>query len=97
MRGLGKGGRNSAMLSVPLSDPSCYAPVMDYLKNMAEDVEQDGNDYCVLLLITDGGIAGMMMNVHMHICQHVHVFVFTQPEQIKFSLHYQYNYTTDQK
>ena len=32
---------------------------MDYLKNMAEDVEQDGNDYCVLLLITDGGIAGM--------------------------------------
>ena len=46
-------------LSVPLSDPSCYAPVMDYLKNMAEDVEQDGNDYCVLLLLTDGGIAGM--------------------------------------
>jgi len=44
---------------VPLSDPSCYAPVMDYLKNMAEDVEQDGNDYCVLLLITDGGIADM--------------------------------------
>lgn len=44
---------------MPLSDPSCYAPVMDYLKNMAEDVEQDGNDYCVLLLITDGGIAGV--------------------------------------
>ena len=49
------------LLSVPLSDPSCYAPVMDYLKNMAEDVEQDGNDYCVLLLITDGGIAGRML------------------------------------
>ena len=49
------------LLSVPLSDPSCYAPVMDYLKNMAEDVEQDGNDYCVLLLITDGGIAGRMI------------------------------------
>ena len=45
-------------VSVPLSDPSCYAPVMDYVKNMAEDVEQDGNDYCVLLLLTDGGIAG---------------------------------------
>ena len=53
------------MLSVPLSDPSCYAPVMDYLKNMAEDVEQDGNDYCVLLLITDGGIAGQFSGYNM--------------------------------
>ena len=56
-------------LPVPLSDPSCYAPVMDYLKNMAEDVEQDGNDYCVLLLLTDGGIAGITLDLFKKYCQ----------------------------
>jgi hypothetical protein len=45
--------------AVPLSDPTCYAPVIDYVKNMAVDVQQDEHDYCVLLLITDGGIEGV--------------------------------------
>ncbi len=44
---------------MPLSDPTCYAPVIEYVKNMAEDVQREEHDYCVLLLITDGGIADM--------------------------------------
>jgi len=42
---------------VPLSDPTCYAPVIDYVRSMAENM-QDGQNYVVLLIITDGGITG---------------------------------------
>lgn len=45
---------------VPLSDPACFAPVLEYVKKMAEDVRSSNNDYVVLLLITDGIIAGMI-------------------------------------
>ena len=45
-------------LSVPLSDPTCYAPVIDYVRSMAETM-QDGQNYVVLLIITDGGISGI--------------------------------------
>lgn len=43
---------------VPLSDPTCYAPVIDYVRAMAEKM-QDGQNYVVLLIITDGGISDM--------------------------------------
>lgn len=43
---------------VPLSDPTCYAPVIDYVRSMAETM-QDGQNYVVLLIITDGGISDM--------------------------------------
>jgi len=43
---------------VPLSDPTCYAPVIDYVRAMAERM-QDGQNYVVLLIVTDGGIQDM--------------------------------------
>ena len=49
---------NKLYLSVPLSDPTCYAPVIDYVRSMAETM-QDGQNYVVLLIITDGGISGI--------------------------------------
>ncbi len=42
---------------VPLSDPTCYAPVIDYVRTLAESMD-DGKNYVVLLIITDGGISG---------------------------------------
>ncbi len=47
--------------TVPLSDPTCFAPVIDYVCSMARDMEErsQGSDYCVLLLLTDGGIADL--------------------------------------
>ena len=47
----------SSYFTVPLSDPTCYAPVIDYVRSMAENM-QDGQNYVVLLIITDGGITG---------------------------------------
>ena len=46
--------------SVPLSDPACFAPVVKYVKSIAEKMNQDAvvNNYVVLLIITDGGITG---------------------------------------
>ncbi len=44
---------------VPLGDPTCYAPVIDYVRQMAEDLTPERNDYCVLLVVTDGGIRDM--------------------------------------
>ncbi len=45
--------------SVPLGDPTCFAPVIDYVRQMAEDLQEpERNDYCVLLIVTDGGIKG---------------------------------------
>ena len=41
-----------------MSDPTCFAPVIDYVRGMAENM-QDGDNYVVLLIITDGGIADM--------------------------------------
>ena len=49
---------NKLYFSVPLSDPTCYAPVIDYVRSMAETM-QDGQNYVVLLIITDGGISGI--------------------------------------
>ena len=43
---------------VPLSDPTCYGHVIEYVKQMAEDMRGSNTDYCVLLIVTDGGIAG---------------------------------------
>ena len=42
---------------MPLSDPTCYAPVIDYVRTLAESMD-DGKNYVVLLIITDGGISG---------------------------------------
>eukprot|EP00095_Tigriopus_kingsejongensis_P004026 maker-scaffold5_size1054832-snap-gene-2.8 protein:Tk04026 transcript:maker-scaffold5_size1054832-snap-gene-2.8-mRNA-1 annotation:"Copine-8" len=47
-----------SLSSVPLSEPTCYAPCIDYVKSMAEEM-QGGGDYCVLLIITDGGISDL--------------------------------------
>lgn len=47
--------------NVPLSDPTCFAPVIDYVRGMAERM-QNGSNYVVLLLITDGGITATDMN-----------------------------------
>ena len=44
---------------VPPADPTCYAPVIDYVRGMAERM-QNGQDYLVLLIITDGGISGII-------------------------------------
>jgi hypothetical protein len=33
--------------------------VIDYVKTMAEDLRPNETDYCVLLIITDGGISDM--------------------------------------
>ena len=55
--------------SVPFSDPSCYAPVIDYVKCMAEDMQGTNNDYVVLLLITDGGIAGKKLRFSQDECR----------------------------
>jgi hypothetical protein len=52
------------LFSVPLSDPTCYAPVIDYVRAMAEGM-QDGQNYVVLLIITDGGIAGMKVIIYL--------------------------------
>ena len=51
---------NDAFFSVPLSDPACFAPVIKYVKSIAEKMNQDAvvNNYVVLLIITDGGITG---------------------------------------
>ena len=47
------------VLTVPLSDPACFAPVIKYVKSIAEKMNQEpGNNYVVLLIITDGGITG---------------------------------------
>jgi len=43
---------------VPLGDPTCFAPVIDYVRAMSERM-QNGQNYIVLLLITDGGITDM--------------------------------------
>ena len=43
---------------VPLSDPTWFAPVINYVKSIAEHMKQDANNYLVLLIITDGGIEG---------------------------------------
>ena len=45
--------------TVPPADPTCYAPVIDYVRAMAERM-QNGQDYLVLLIITDGGISGII-------------------------------------
>ena len=44
---------------VPLSDPTWFAPVINYVKSIAEHMKNDPNNYLVLLIITDGGIEGM--------------------------------------
>ena len=43
-----------------MSDPACFAPVIKYVKSIAEKMNQDAvvNNYVVLLIITDGGITG---------------------------------------
>ena len=43
---------------VPLSDPTWFAPVINYVKSIAEHMKSDQNNYLVLLIITDGGIEG---------------------------------------
>ena len=43
---------------VPLSDPTWFAPVINYVKSIAEHMKNDPNNYLVLLIITDGGIEG---------------------------------------
>lgn len=47
-----------SLAHVPPADPTCYAPVIDYVRAMAERM-QNGQDYLVLLIITDGGISDM--------------------------------------
>lgn len=47
---------------VPLSDPACFSPVIKYVKSIAEKMTTDGNNYVVLLIITDGGITGLYSN-----------------------------------
>lgn len=51
----------SSLEHVPLSDPACFAPVIKYVKSIAEKMNQDAvvNNYVVLLIITDGGITDM--------------------------------------
>ena len=44
--------------AVPLSDPTWFAPVINYVKSIAEHMKNDPNNYLVLLIITDGGIEG---------------------------------------
>ena len=44
---------------VPLSDPTWFAPVINYVKSIAEHMKNDPNNYLVLLIITDGGIEGI--------------------------------------
>ncbi len=50
----------SNRIPVPLGDPTCYAPVIDYVRSMAETMK-DGSNYIVLLIITDGGIKGKIL------------------------------------
>lgn len=52
------------VFSVPLSDPTCYAPVIDYVRTLAESMD-DGRNYVVLLIITDGGISGKIIELKM--------------------------------
>ena len=47
------------VILVPLSDPTWFAPVINYVKSIAEHMKNDPNNYLVLLIITDGGIEGM--------------------------------------
>lgn len=49
--------KKSLYFAVPLGDPTCFAPVIDYVRGMAERM-QNGQNYMVLLIITDGGITG---------------------------------------
>ena len=46
------------VILVPLSDPTWFAPVINYVKSIAEHMKNDPNNYLVLLIITDGGIEG---------------------------------------
>lgn len=49
----------SSLEHVPLSDPTWFAPVINYVKSIAEHMKSDQNNYLVLLIITDGGIEDM--------------------------------------
>jgi len=49
----------SSLEHVPLSDPTWFAPVINYVKSIAEHMKNDPNNYLVLLIITDGGIEDM--------------------------------------
>ena len=51
------------IFSVPLSDPTWFAPVINYVKSIAEHMKQDQNNYIVFLIITDGGVEGDYLNI----------------------------------
>ena len=39
--------------------------MIDYVRQMAEDLQEpERNDYCVLLIVTDGGIKGEKESTH---------------------------------
>jgi len=57
-----------SLAHVPPADPTCYAPVIDYVRAMAERM-QNGQDYLVLLIITDGGISGIIFFLKFRYCE----------------------------